>query len=60
VVREKYNFFKIKNFNPFFGPVEILFSCDSFRLIGYLGGEPLSHPEGEAVQGVHTLDPPYF
>jgi hypothetical protein len=40
--------------------VEILFCLYSFILCGSLENDPLSPPEGEAVQGGHPLDPLFF
>jgi hypothetical protein len=42
---------------PFLGSVEILFSPYLFILSSSMENDPLSPPEGEAVQGEHPLDP---
>ena len=40
--------------------VKSYFPKDSLPRIFYLESDPLSPPEGEASQGVHPLDPPFF
>ena len=37
-----------------------IISCDSVTFFGNYESDPLSPPEGEAMQGVRPLDPPFL
>jgi hypothetical protein len=46
--------------NKKFGSVELLFSCNSLHLSAVMRVTSSLPKEGEAAQGVHSLDPPLF